>query len=243
MVPVELKIWGDDMEKKFTIEKMRGGIIVSCQALPDEPLYGSDIMAKMAKAAEIGGAVGVRANTIEDIITIKKTTELPVIGIIKKEYMGFEPYITPTILEVSQLVSTNIDIIAVDATNRLRPGDLSPEKFLKLIKKSYNILVMADISTYEEGIAAAEYGADIISTTLSGYTSYSIQNDGPDFNLIRKLSRSVNIPVIAEGRIESPEQAGKCIIEGAFAVVVGGAITRPQLIIRRYADFLKEYVS
>ena len=231
------------MEKQIIFEKFKKGLIVSCQALKDEPLYGSGIMAKMARAAEMGGAVGIRANTVRDIIAIKNTVSLPVIGIIKREYKGYEPYITPTMREVDKLVKTNVDIIAVDATKNLRPGNVTATEFIKCIKGTYNIILMADISTYEEARCAEEAGADIISTTMSGYTSYSLQSNEPDFNLIKRLSKDVNIPVIAEGKIETPEEARRCLDEGAFAVVVGAAITRPQIITRRYMDLIQDRVS
>lgn len=228
------------MEKHSIISRFKNGLIVSCQALEGEPLHGSEIMARMAVAAEMGGAVGIRANGVEDVIAIKRSTSLPVIGIIKKEYIGYEPYITPSMDEIKQLVNAGADIIAVDATKRIRPDNLNAEDFIRLIKKSYaDILVMADISTFEEAVNAQEYGVDLVSTTLSGYTDYSPQISEPDFELIRKASKAIKIPLIAEGRIETPEQAKRCIMEGAYAIVIGGAITRPQLITRKYTAFLK----
>ena len=228
------------MEKDIILNRIHKGLIVSCQALKDEPLFGSRTMAKMAKAAEVGGAVGIRANTAKDIIAIKKVVNLPVIGIIKQKYDGYEPYITPTIKEVEKLISAGADIIAIDATKNLRPGEITAENFIYQIKNEYNIILMADISIFHEGICAEQAGADIVSTTLSGYTSYSLKSSEPDFELIKRLSMSLNIPVIAEGKIETPEQAKRCLLEGAFAVVIGAAITRPQIITKRYADYISE---
>lgn len=228
------------MNKDIVLKKVYKGLIVSCQALKDEPLFGSGMMAKMAKAAEQGGAVGIRANTVKDIIAIKRVVNLPVIGIIKRKYDGYEPYITPTIKEVEKLIIAGADIIAIDATKNLRPGEITAEKYIYQIKNEYNVILMADISTLHEGICAEQAGADIVSTTLSGYTSYSLKSNEPDFELINRLSMSVNIPVIAEGKIETPEQAKRCLIEGAFAVVIGAAITRPQIITKKYADYIKE---
>jgi len=219
------------------IEKIKNGLIVSCQALDGEPLHSPFIMGRMALAAEMGGASGIRANGYDDIIEIKKQVNLPVIGLIKKKYKGFEPYITPTIDEVNLVVKAGANIVAVDATKSLKPGNITTDEFLLKIKSNYpDVLVMADISTYEEGIKAYEMGFDLVSTTLSGYTGYSLQQDGPDFNLIRELSRDIKVPLIAEGRIWDTDEAARALEMGAFAVVVGTAITRPQEITKRFAD-------
>lgn len=220
-------------------DKVKGGLIVSCQALEDEPLYGSDVMAKMAAAAEQGGASGIRANGAEDIRAIKALTSLPVIGLIKRNYLDSEVYITPTKAEIDELISADADIIALDATNRLRPKGETLEELVKYIKAKGQKM-MADVSTLEEGVYAEELGFDCISTTLSGYTSYSPQSDSPDFELLKNLLEKVAIPVIAEGRIGTPDQAKEALSMRSFAVVVGSAITRPQLITRQFADKLKE---
>ncbi|MGD6794182.1 N-acetylmannosamine-6-phosphate 2-epimerase [Metabacillus indicus] len=220
-------------------DKVKGGLIVSCQALEDEPLYGSDVMAKMAAAAEQGGASGIRANGAEDIRAIKALTSLPVIGLIKRNYPDSEVYITPTKVEIEELISADADIIALDATNRLRPNGETLEELVHYIKAKGQKM-MADVSTLEEGIYAEELGFDCISTTLSGYTSYSPQSDSPDFELLKNLLEKVTIPVIAEGRIGTPDQAKEALSMRSFAVVVGSAITRPQLITRQFADKLKE---
>lgn len=220
-------------------DKVKGGLIVSCQALEDEPLYGSDVMAKMAAAAEQGGASGIRANGAEDIRAIKALTSLPVIGLIKRNYPDSEVYITPTKAEIDELISADADIIALDATNRLRPNGETLEELVQYIKAKGQKM-MADISTLEEGVYAEELGFDCISTTLSGYTSYSPQSDSPDFELLKNLLEKVTIPVIAEGRIGTPDQAKEALSMRSFAVVVGSAITRPQLITRQFADKLKE---
>lgn len=223
------------------VEKLKNGLIVSCQALEGEPLHSPVIMAKMAKAAEIGGAVAIRANGYEDILAIKREVKLPVIGLIKKKYDGYIPYITPTMNEVDKIVEAGADIIAIDATKSLKPGNITTEQFLKEIKKRYkNILIMADISTYEEGLEASRMGFDIISTTLSGYTEYSPDLDEPDFALIENLSKSIDKPLIAEGRIWTPEQALEALEKGAYAVVVGTAITRPQIITKRFVDYINK---
>lgn len=227
------------MKDLSVLQKVKGKLIVSCQALDNEPLHGSNIMAKMAVAAKFGGAAGIRANTVSDIAAIKSEVDLPVIGIIKREYEDSEVYITPTIKEVEELNKVGVDIIAADFTNRLRPNGKTLEEFVNEIKSKFpNQLIMADISNYEEAIKAQELGADIVSTTLSGYTSYTKKLDGPDFELIERLQKDLKIPLIAEGRINSPEQAKDALSRGAFAVVVGGAITRPMEITKRFVEAL-----
>ncbi|SCI93758.1 Putative N-acetylmannosamine-6-phosphate 2-epimerase [uncultured Clostridium sp.] len=215
------------------LDIIKDKLIVSCQALEDEPLHSSFIMGKMANAAKIGGAVAIRAQGVEDIIEIKKVTNLPVIGIIKRNYEDSPIYITPTKKEIDELLNTKCEMIAIDATNRNRPNNENLKELINYIK-SNNVLVMADISNYEEAIKAYEYGVDCISTTLSGYTPYTKKLEGPDFDLIEKLVRELDIPIIAEGRINTPEELKKAFSIGAYSAVVGSAITRPQLITEKF---------
>lgn len=224
------------MTKEQILKKIYKGLIVSCQALENEPLHGSDIMAKMAVAAEKGGAVGIRANFATDIKAIKEALSLPIIGLVKREYSGYEVYITPTLREVEEVVTAGAHIVAVDATDMSRPGNRSSSEFITEIKKQFHIMVMADISTYEEGIRAQDAGADMISTTMSGYTPYSPKLDGPDFELIKNLSSDVSIPLIGEGRIWEPREAVEALMLGAYAIVVGTAITRPMNITKRFTE-------
>ena len=226
------------MKQIDVLHSLNGQLIVSCQALKEEPLYGSDIMAKLAIAAKRGGAAGIRANTVEDIIEIKNAVDLPIIGIIKQVYEDSEVYITPTIKEIRALHNIGVEIIATDFTNRTRPDGIELIQFYNQIRGEFpDQIFMADISTYEEGIMADKMGMDIISTTLSGYTNYSSKVDGPDLELVNRLSKKVNIPVICEGKIYYPSQAKSALDSGAYAVVVGGAITRPMEITER---FIKE---
>lgn len=212
---------------------MEKGLIVSCQALDNEPLHSSFIMGKMALAAFQGGAVGIRANSVEDIKEIKNNVNLPIIGIIKKDYENLVPYITPTMKEVEELINEGVDIIAVDATIN------QDENFLKeIIEKHKGQKFMADISTYEEGIRAEKIGFHYIGTTLIGYTKHSKGIE--KFEVLEKLIKDCKIAkVIAEGNFNTPEQARRAIDMGAYAVVVGSAITRPQLITKTFVDALK----
>lgn len=225
------------MNKKEIIEKLKGKLIVSCQALPGEPLYieNDTMMPLMAVAAKRAGAAGIRTNGERDVKEIKKTVDLPVIGLIKKEYEGFSQYITVTMKEIDTLVKVGADIIALDCTMRERGDGKTVNGFIKEIKEKYpDIILMADISTFEEGVNAEKAGVDMVGTTLSGYTPYSEKTDGPDFKLVEKLSKELVIPVIAEGKIHEPQQAKKMLELGAHAVVVGGAITRPLEIAQRF---------
>lgn len=217
------------------LETIKGKLIVSCQALEHEPLHGSHIMRKMAKAAKEGGAVAIRANGVNDIIAIKEETNLPVIGLVKRDYKECEVYITPTTKEIKELISSGCEIIAMDATNRCHPDNVSLKEKLDLIHQA-GLLAMADISTYEEAVFAQELGFDVVSTTLSGYTPYSRQAEGPDVELVGRLVKSLNIPVIAEGKINSIDDLLEVKAQNPYAIVVGSAITRPQLITQRYAN-------
>lgn len=223
------------------VESLKGKLIVSCQALPDEPLHSSFIMGRMALAAKEGGASGIRANTKGDIAEIQRQVDLPMIGIVKRDYEDSKVYITPTMKEIEELMEVKPEIIAVDATFNRRPGGKTLEKFYSEIRSRYpQQLLMADCSTVEEALCADRLGFDFIGTTLVGYTRQSegLRIEENDFEIIREIVGKASHRVIAEGNINTPEKARRVIDIGAFSVVVGSVITRPQLITRSFAEAL-----
>lgn len=224
------------------IEKIHGKLIVSCQALPHEPLHSSFIMGRMALAAKEGGAAGIRANTKEDIAEIQRQVDLPIIGIVKRDYHDSKVYITPTMKEIEELMEVRPEIIALDATQNMRPGNVTLDEFFYQIKEKYpKQLLMADCATVEEAIHADELGFDFIGTTLVGYTEQSrgMHIEENDFEIIRRILSKVNHHVIAEGNINTPQKAARVIELGAYSVVVGSIITRPQLITKSFAEAIK----
>lgn len=214
-------------------------LIVSCQALEHEPLHGSEIMAKMAQAAKEGGAKAIRSNSAVDVAAIKRQTGLPIIGLVKRDYPDSEIYITATLKEVKELLAVEADVIALDATYRKRPNGETLKDLVTYIHEQSNTLVMADIANIRDAEYAIECGVDMVSTTLSGYTNDSPNQHDPDFELVEQLSKLLPVPVIAEGRIQTPEQARKMLELGAWSIVVGGAITRPQLITKAFAEGIR----
>lgn len=221
------------------IKTLKGHLIVSCQALPQEPLHSSFIMGRMARAAKEGGAAGIRANTKEDIKEIQEVTGLPIIGIVKRDYPDSAVYITPTMKEIEELMEVKPEIVAIDATGALRPGNMTLADFFHQIKEKYpEQKLMADCSTIEEALFADELGFDFIGTTMVGYTPQSkgLKIEENDFEILRTILKKVKHPVIAEGNVNSPEKAKRVIELGSYAVVVGSSITRPQLITKGYAE-------
>lgn len=221
-----------------TIQQLKGKLVISCQALPGEPLYREEggVMVLMAKAALEAGAVAIRAQGVTDIKQIKEAFDVPVIGIIKRNYEGYDSYITATMQEVDELVAVGSDIIALDATLRQRGDGSTVNEFVQAIKAKYpNQLLMADISTLEEGLNAAEIGFDLIGTTMNGYTPYTAgTTTGPNFELMRQLVEQTGKPIVAEGKIHTPEDLSKAFEQGIYTAVVGGAITRPLEIAKRF---------
>ena len=202
------------------------GLIVSCQAREGEALRSPTIQAAMAEAAVSGGACAIRANGPADIAAIKGRVTVPVFGILKRNYDGSPVYITPTIAEARAVAAAGSDVVTVDATAQARPDGLRLAGFYDQLS-ALQLPLMADVSTADEGRLAADLGFDFVATTLAGYTKYSRQLDGPDLRLVEELAMATSVPVIAEGRIATPQQARQALDAGAWAVVVGSMITRP----------------
>jgi len=222
------------------LDKIKGKLVVSCQALPEEPLHSPFIMGRMALAAYLGGASGIRANSVADIQEIKRQVDLPIIGIIKQVYEGSSVFITPTMKEIDALYREGVDIIALDATDRVRPDGTTIDELFPQIRAAYkDQLFMADCSTYEEAVRAAELGFDSVGTTLSGYTETTKGNSLPDFDLVKQLVDTLSVPIIAEGGISSPEQLHRMFSLGIHSAVVGSAITRPMEITKRYVQAVR----
>lgn len=228
-------------DKREVFQKVKGKLIVSCQALPEEPLHSSFIMGKMAYAAALGGASGIRANGVSDIKEIKKNVDLPIIGIIKEVYDNSDVYITPTMKEIDALVAEGVEIIALDATKRIRPdGKTISEIFPEIRRKYKDQIFMADCSTFEEAEEAYRLGFDCLGTTLRGYTEYTKGEKIPDLELVEKLVESFDIPIIAEGGIWTMEDLQNVYKIGVYTAVVGSAITRPMEITKRFVNAIKE---
>ena len=231
------------MKHTEIFDALRGHLIVSCQALADEPLHSSYIMSRMAFAAFEGGARGIRSNSVEDIKAIKETVDLPVIGLIKQVYdgVGADVYITPTMTEVDALMESGCDIIAMDATKRVRHGGVTISELFPVIREKYpDALFMADCSTFEEGVEAQRLGFDCVGTTLSGYTAYTKRQILPDFEIIEKLAHTLTNPVIAYGGIWTPEQLERALATGDTAAVVGTAINRPRELKRGFVSAIEK---
>ncbi len=229
------------MNIKEKIENLKGKLIVSCQALPDEPLHSSFIMGRMALAAKVGGASGIRANTKEDIKEIQTQVDLPIIGIVKRDYEDSDIYITPTMKEIDELMEVKPEIIAMDATISTRPEGKTLDEFFHEVKKKYpKQLFMADCSTVEEALHADTLGFDFIGTTMVGYTKQSEGDkiEENDFEILRTIISKVQHKVIAEGNINTPEKAKRVLELGAYSVVVGSIITRPQLITKSFVEVI-----
>ncbi len=226
------------------MESCKGHLIVSCQALPDEPLHSSFIMGRMAKAALEGGAKGIRANTVEDIQEIQNQVDLPVIGIIKRNYGDCPVFITPTMKEIDELVNeAHPEVVALDATCRIRPDGKTLDELYSEIRAKYpDQKLMADCSTLEECLHASKLGFDYVGTTLVGYTEESKGNkiETNDFEMIRNYLSKSCTPMIAEGNIDTPQKARRVLELGCYTVVVGSIITRPQLITKRFVDAIEE---
>ncbi|AHH93527.1 N-acetylmannosamine-6-phosphate 2-epimerase [Kutzneria viridogrisea] len=220
--------------KENLLAAIRGGLVVSCQAAAGLPLHGPTFMAAMARSVAPAGAVGIRANGVADVRAIRSVVTLPLIGLWKDGDTGV--YITPTAGHARAVAEAGADVVAVDGTLRPRPDGRG---FADTVAAVHELgrLVMADVATVDEGLAAEQAGADLVSTTLSGYTGGPVPT-GPDLDLVAELAKRLAVPLVAEGRIASPEQARRALEAGAWSVVVGSAITAPQTITARFVDAL-----
>lgn len=226
------------------VTQLKNGLIVSCQAEKDDPLNKPELTAAFAKAAQLGGAVAIRTEGIENIKAVRRETTLPIIGIIEGRYASGWVCITPDFKDVESVLAAGADIVALDVTPRKRSNGMDGIEFFDEVRDRFDVPLIADIATFEEGVRAAELGADMIATTLSGFTEYSgiISEDAPDIHLVEQLSRGINTPVIAEGRIWTPEQAKEAVRKGAYAVVVGSAITRPRIMTKKFVDCMSSKI-
>ncbi len=210
------------------VERIRGGLVVSCQARPGNPLHGPVYMVAMAVAAERAGAVGIRANGTVDIAAIRARVNLPIIGIYKKKVNGME-IITPDFESAHEVVEAGADIVAISCARYQRPDDEALGQLIRRIQTDLKTPVMADVGTLQEGLTAARLGADLVATTLQGYTPDTVRTEGPDMELVSRLVVQSQ-PVVAEGRYSRPEHVREALDRGAYAVVVGTAITNPMAI-------------
>ena len=222
------------------LKQLKGGMIVSCQAEGNDPFNANpEYMALFARAAEMGGAIGIRTQGIEKLKAIKRATKLPVIGLLKSQFPDGTVCITGSFNEVEQLIAAGSDIVAIDGTFRKREGLSGPE-FIKEVKKRYGCIVLADIATFAEAKACEEAGADCVSTTLNGYTPDTLQfHDGPNYDVLKDCVDGLTIPVFAEGRYNTPAEAGKAMVLNAYAVISGTAITRPRVITQWFVETIK----
>ena len=233
-------------KKKAILESMKGGLIVSCQVQHDDPVYSMDFVVKMAKAAQWGGAVGIRANSPDQISEIRKNVELPIIGLYKIWHDDTDVFITPTLEAVKQVWEAGAEIIALDCTAQVNHEGRPAYELLPIVKKEIpEAVIFADVSNYEEAKRAVELGADIVGPTLYGYTAETKDIEQPDLREFARMCRDFGneVCMIMEGHVYTPEDAMKCIYLGAHSVVVGSAITRPHLITKRFVDLLSGYQS
>lgn len=211
-----------------TLEQLRGGLIVSCQAYPGEPMRHPETMAQLAEAAVVGGAIGIRAQGVADVALISDRVPVPTIGLWKVGADGV--FITPTLRHALVIAGAGAAIVALDGTRRPRPDGRTLAETVRDFRAESDALLMADVGSVADGVAAIEAGVDCVSTTLSGYTPERPKTDGPDLDVLAALAATSPVPVFAEGRIHTPDQARACMHAGAWAVVVGTAITHPATI-------------
>lgn len=237
----------DETKVHESIKAIRGGLVVSCQASAGEPLCRPDHILALSLSVLAGGAIALRLEGVDNIACVRKEVQVPLVGLVKSDAVPESQrlssvYITGTFAEARAIADSGADIIAFDATGRPRPDGLTVEEFVGRAHESLDKPVWADVSTVEEGLFAAEYGADVVSTTLCGYTdaTRSDGSKGPALDVLAELIKSVRCPVVLEGKVWSPDEVEAAFALGAWAVVVGSAITRPQLITRRFVQAARD---
>ncbi|MBU3113325.1 N-acetylmannosamine-6-phosphate 2-epimerase [Clostridium lacusfryxellense] len=235
-----------DEKNKAIVEKFKDGLIVSCQVQHDDPIYSEEMVVKMARAAEWASAVGIRANSPEQIKAIKAQVNLPIIGLWKIWHDDTDVFITPTLEAAKAVWEAGATIIALDCTSQITHEGRPAYELLPIVKKEIpEAIIFADVSNYEEAKRAVEMGADIVGPTLYGYTEETKHIENPDLREFARMCRDFkdDVYMIMEGHIYSPEDAIKCLYLGAHSVVVGSAITRPHLIAKRFVDLMSGYQS
>ncbi|PIJ62997.1 N-acetylmannosamine-6-phosphate 2-epimerase [Mesotoga sp. H07.pep.5.3] len=230
-------------EKKSMILSLYRKLIVSCQALEGEPLFGTEAIIQIAKAVAEGGASAIRANGFSDIMAIKALVNLPIIGLNKRHIEGYPVFITPTYEDASRVIEAGAEIVALDCTDRRRPESL--KSIFDRIRSNYpQIAIMADIASLDDARQIIDLEPDILATTLSGYTADTNHRDKPDLELVEYLVKEFNVPVNAEGNFWTPDQVVNALKAGAHTVTVGSAITRPQIITERFVNnIIREFKS
>jgi N-acylglucosamine-6-phosphate 2-epimerase len=226
------------MINNYSINALKKGLIVSCQAPVDSPLHEPMIIAAMAQVAVNHGAVGVRIDTPSHIKAVRQRVQVPIIGLWKQVISGYDVYITPQFHHAVAVAEAGADIIAIDATTRHRPGNETVVDIITRIHQELSKPVMADVDTIEAAKAATAAGADVVATTLYGYTAKTNNDSPPGWELLTQMIEELDIPVICEGGISSPQMARHALDLGAYAVVVGSAITGIDLQVKNYCKVL-----
>lgn len=220
------------------LQRLRGGLIVSCQAYPGEPMLDPRTMTQVAQAAVAGGAVGIRAKGLADLRAMRAVLDVPLIGLVKIGDEGV--YITPTLLDAKAVAATGAEIVAVDGTRRDRPDGLTLEATVTGLRDtSPEVLVMADCGSLADAEVAIAAGCDVLGTTLAGYSGERPRTNGPDWELVDQMIAVADRPVFVEGRIHRPDQAAEAVRRGAWAVVVGTAITHPTTLTRWFDEAVR----
>ena len=217
------------------IEALRGGLIGSCQAYPGEPMLHPQTMTQVAQSVVRGGAVGVRLKGLDDLRLARSVLHVPIIGLVKVGNVGV--YITPTLKDALAVAETGCEIVAIDGTRRPRPDGYSLRETITEVQRQFpGTLLMADCGSLDDGLASRDAGADLVGTTLAGYSGERQATHGPDLELVEDLSEHIDVPIIAEGRIHNASEAAQALQRGALAVTIGTAITHPESITRWFCD-------